>query len=297
MAEQSLFDQTTQACFQFDPTKIPVLGDDTDLWKPGVMGAEKVLTSVRRTQFAVSFTQAAGVGSDLVAAAQTINLLAFGGPVANLTGNANALATNGFPAALGNITYAQSNVYPNGLLCQPEYEFVILGMSVRPVSAFEIPVAAPVKTYSPWIKAYQAAAQQAIIENSSATYQRNRETCQVLLENLAQYPSNFSSGQPLVSSQNGEPLKGNVIPLCAGLPVAAESGTAIGAGPNAQFNMTTGAITLANDAFNQPKVQLIPTAPLVVPMEVIWFGYCRDYCPPTNCLPGGGRRPRAQTPG
>lgn len=288
-------DLGVKACLPVEiPDNFMVLGDDLQAWQPGTYGAEKVLDSVRYTTVAVQGTQS-GVGADIAFAptngsSASLNLLYAGGPVG--TNNPGGAPVNlGFPAAAfgGALGYERSNFYPGGLMCQVGLEFIIVAIAARPKALYRMVAGAIVKER--WTEAYQAAAQQLVLDNAILTYQRNLQTCQVFVSSLAHYPTNLSSGMPLVSSQNGEPIRGNVTPLCAGLPVGAAQGTPLNSQPDSTLNFTMRNFTLGLDPFNQPPAQLTSTTPLIVEIELNFYGWCRSYCPPSNCPPGG-RQPR-----
>lgn len=294
MSYNAILDMPNAACLPFDVTQQPVLGDDPEQWNAGMLGAEKVLDSYRYQTFAMQGTQAAAAGDPITIAAGSVNLLAYGAAVGNFPGNFATLG--GYPAVFnGNvIPYNRSNFYPGGIMCQIGYEFVIVAMSARPKLLFQ--ATGGVITKGRWTEAYQPAAQQLALDNTVFTYQRQLETCQVLGNSLAHYPTNFSSGMPAVSSQNGEPLRGNIMPLCAGLPIGTAAGTPVNGNPNASLTVSWPAMTLLADPFNLPPAQLTAQNPLIIEVEMIFFGYCRDYCPPTNCPPGGNRRGPTQMP-
>lgn len=289
-------------CLPFRAEDIPVMGDSLN-WNKGRIGAEKDLVAYRRQTFALQMTQAAvvadpliwsGTFSELPTAATTINLLSYGGPVgSSIPGTAATFAN--LPTTMGNLTYDLSNLYPGGLMCQPEQEFVIVAIAVRPRPMFRFQGSTMVRW--PWMDAYQAAIQQFLLENMTWEFHKNRETFQILGETGPHYTSPLSSGMPLVSSGNGEPLRGNLYPLCAGLPVAAESGTAIGAAPDASLNVSVRAFTHAADPFANTDSQCTTEDPLIVPVEVTFFGYCRAYCQPNYCPPGQMNARGQQVPG
>lgn len=292
-------------CLPFKPEDIPVFGDGSG-WNKGQIGAEKELVPFRRQSFALNLTQAVNTASNFVwsgtfgelpTPATTLNLLSYGSGIGSQAGS--AMTAGNFPTTMGNFTYERSNFYPGGLMCQPEQEFVIIAFGIRVKPMFRFTGGTIIRW--PWMDAYQAAVQQFMLENMTMVFQKNRETFQVLLENGPQYPSPLSSGMPLVSSQNGEALRGNLYPLCAGLPVAAESGTSLGAAPNSQLNVSVRAFTMANDPFNLSDSQCTTADPLIAEIEIDMYGYCRPYCQPNYCPPGQadvrGTPARVQTPG
>ncbi|HVY65884.1 MAG TPA: hypothetical protein VHH11_13765 [Gammaproteobacteria bacterium] len=288
--KQIILDAQQASCLPFDPARIPVLGDPDSysIYQPGVVGSEKALTGFRRQVFAVQFTQAAAAVDPILVKPTTtsgpaqsiVNVWSYGSPVSQGDPTNPATAAN-FPVTYngGVIGYQDSNFYIGGLMCQPNAMFVSIAISVRVMQAFRVTGPSGYKRREQWMDSYQAAIQQQILDNTVWTYKRNRETTTVLGENLSKYTSAYSSGQPLASSQNGEPLKGNIYPLCEGITSAAEAATSQGATPYATLNMITNQFAVSPSAFAPVSSRLTDADPLVVPVEVIFFGYCAPWCP------------------
>lgn len=278
-------------------TKQVVLRDSgDDGCSPGQRGYEKSNSPWRRQTFAAQATQA-GVGADFTV---TINggtagiVDLFAGGSQSGTSPGDAATVEGFPVGYGVLTRAETNLYPGGMLCQPEEEFVVRSISARAKPIFELSGAT--KVYGEWLKGYQAQLQQAVLENCFLTFQYKRETCALDMEILVNYRTSFSSGMQggATSSQNGETLKGNIDALLKGLPVGSEGGNRA----NAQLNVNMVSFTERLDAFDPPPSQ---PATIIVATEIVMYGNCRPYCPVdyANCPPNRGGQPPAsrQIPG
>lgn len=289
-------DAATRVCLPFDPRSIPVLGDNPRAWVPGMKGSEKVETWMRRQTLAVVFTQAAATTDDLVSAAPAtaVNLLSAGGPIGSVQAGDSGTGL-GFPAGYV-LTYQDSNMYPGGLFCQPKFEFVIVGISVRPKPLFRFTGSAVVR--HSWMDAYEKQIQQMALEAIVLTFARNRETCSILMDNLPTYPTGFSNGAQGATAPNGDARVGEIRPLCVALPVGAESASASSATPDSKLTIGQRAITHAANATAPTNAQLTAADPLIAPFEFQFYGYCRCRNPNADaCQPGGYVAPDAPTPG
>jgi len=209
------------------------------------------------------------------------------GDAGRTAGDAGTLL--GFTAADGVLTYADSDLYPGGLLCQPSLEFILRAISVRPKGVYTV-TAGGVRTFGDWLRSRQDQLQSMALEHIALQVQPRRATCRVDLETLSHYPTEFASGMPANTSRNGLDFKGNVAVLRKAVPIAAEDST---------HNQDQIFAVLF-----KPLQQLLDVAPpppesevgaqIVIPIEVILYGCCRDYCPPDNCPPGT-RSPRRPT--
>lgn len=257
----------------------------------GTRGYEKSNTPWRRQMISVKFDQT-NAGQDFVATITGLSQAAtpaatpgvinvFGGGSPSGTYPGDDPRTIGLTATYngGQIPRDLSNLYPGGMLCQPDEEFVVRSIGARVKGLFALTGVTTPKIYGAWLQGYQAQVQSTILENIYLTFQFNRETCALDMEILANYPTSFSSGDFANSSQNGEALRGNSYLLCKALPVGSEGGNKA----NAQLNANMATYTELLDVANPPPDG---TTVFYAGVELQFYGNCRGFCPIDyrNCL-------------
>lgn len=259
----------------------------------GTRGYEKSNSPWRRQTIFAKFNQDGGAGGDFIATitglsqaatpattAGVINVFGGGSPSGTYPGDDPRTIglTTGYNG--GQIPRDLSNLYPGGMLCQPDEEYVVrsIGARVKGIFSLTTNTVTP-KIYGAWHQGYQAQVQSEVLENIFLTFQFNRETCALDMEILANYPTSFSSGDFNNSSQNGEALRGNSYLLCKALPVGSEGGNKA----NAQLNANMATFTELLDVANPPPTGITQ---FYVGVELQFYGNCRGFCPVDyrNCL-------------
>lgn len=219
-------------------------------------------------------------GGDFTVPASSLNLIAQGG---NADGSAGESAVGlGYPAAYGGITPVTSSLMIGGLVCDPASAFVMLAIGIRPTPVFALTgnTAKP-PIYAEWQKSYQAQLQQAVLENTWLSTVYFNETCQLILDILPHFTTDLSSGMFEDSSQNGEPLKGNIHPFCKGIEIGVRGGDKT----NMSLLTHTESFVETLDVLSPPPAGITT---IFVVTELTGYGYCRPFCPVNYCPPGTG---------